>query len=115
MTGAYRKLLKKGDYVLATKYSDADPRDHWCVGFYKEKINYATVARHIVVDSEGIPFRDGGFRSVRKISIKRGKWLLDRASEIENGNHSVLWWARQPMEDSEIEAAESRGVTYGSS
>lgn len=26
--------LNSGDYALATKWSDADPKDHWCVGFF---------------------------------------------------------------------------------
>jgi len=28
------KKIKKGDYVLATKYSDGDPKDHFAVGFF---------------------------------------------------------------------------------
>lgn len=26
--------MEKGTYVLATQYSDDDPGDQWCVGFY---------------------------------------------------------------------------------
>jgi len=31
---ARRQEMKHGDYVLATKYRDGDPQDHWAVGFY---------------------------------------------------------------------------------
>ena len=32
------KPLVRGDYVLATKYADGDPRDHFCVGFLRETL-----------------------------------------------------------------------------
>ncbi len=33
-------LLCVGDYVLATKYHDGNPQDHWCVGFYHSTLDY---------------------------------------------------------------------------
>jgi hypothetical protein len=44
--------MTKGDYVLATKWSDADPGDHWCVGFYDE-LKWGD--RHIVLDNDDKP------------------------------------------------------------
>ena len=89
--------LQKGNYVLATKYSDGDPHDQWCVGFYDQQLDYKAAPRHQVVDREGRQFRGNGFRRVKKISPERGKWLLDNAGMIEMGARSLWWWVRQPM------------------
>ena len=77
---------KKGDYVLAPKYSDGNCADHWAVGFYnglliddpEERNN-----RHMVVDNEGNNFRGNGFRKVGLISDEEGKALLRHAKELE--------------------------------
>lgn len=69
-------MAKKGDYVLATKYSDGDPCDHWCVGFYENPMDYGDTVRHNVVDSKGSPFRGNGFRRVQKITPLEGSFLL---------------------------------------
>ena len=49
--------LKKGDYVLATKFSDGNPADNWCVGFYDRKETFGSTnhpdVRHFVVDGDG--------------------------------------------------------------
>lgn len=89
--------LVKGDYVLATKYSDGDPQDHWCVGFYSHMLRED---RYIIVDNRDIPFRANGFRRAKRISQERGKWLLDRVSEIEMSGRSVWGWLRVPMRTS---------------
>lgn len=70
----------KGDYVLATKYSDGDPGDHWCVGWYDRPL---LPDRHIVVDSAGKPFRANGFRHVTKIVRGEGLWMIEHIPEIE--------------------------------
>jgi hypothetical protein len=49
-------MMKQGEYVLATKYSDGHPQDQWCVGYYAE----AYGDRHIVADGNGLPFRASG-------------------------------------------------------
>ena len=88
----------KGDYVLATKYSDGDPKDHWAVGFYAAELsNYKPAIRHDVVDGNGKPFRGNGFRRVAKISRERGAWLLANATDIENSGRSVWYWKRATM------------------
>jgi hypothetical protein len=80
----------KGDYVLATKYSDGDPHDQWCIGFYDKGEN----GRHYVIDSEGNQFRHNGFRRVAKISNNRGKWLLENKDSIEFSGKSLWHFSR---------------------
>ena len=87
---------QKGDYVLATKYDDGDPQDHWAIGFY-DSLTHHEPPRHNIVDSEGALFRGNGFRRVKKISAERGEWLLDNSKLIEAGGRSVWWWVRQKM------------------
>jgi hypothetical protein len=79
--------LKRGDYVLATKWSDGYPRDHFAVGFF---LGILRNERYIVVDSGGVPFRAGGFRRVAKISPECGAWIVSHSKEIEQGSRS-LW------------------------
>jgi hypothetical protein len=74
--------MKQGDYVLATKYSDGDPRDHWCVGFYKKSFQAGTQTRHDIVDEGGSLFRHNGFRRVQHISRQEGGWLIESKNEI---------------------------------
>lgn len=87
------KKLKIGDYVLATKWSDGDPKDHWCIGIYSGEEN----GRHYVVDKNGNNFRGNGFRRAKKITSNRGKWMLDRSEEIEHSGRSVWGWLRAAM------------------
>lgn len=84
--------LLAGDYVLATKYSDGDPQDHWCVGFLHSMLPKAGGDRFQVVDSDGNQFRGNGFRRVQKIGANEGKWLLEHAAEIEASERSVWDW-----------------------
>jgi len=72
--------MNVGDYVLATKYSDGDPGDHWCVGFY-DGLKYGD--RHFVIDNDGKQFRANGFRRVENISDAEGRWLIEHMAEIE--------------------------------
>jgi hypothetical protein len=85
--------MTKGDYVLATKWRDGDPRDHWCVGFYDDERD----GRHYVTDEKGIQFRANGFRRVKKIPQKRGEFLLKNTSTITSGFRSLWWWVRCSM------------------
>ena len=88
------KQLQKGDYVLATKYGDGDPQDHWCVGFFDSMLGKTGLDRYNIVDFEGKLFRGNGFRRAKKISKARGEFLLKHAKEIEMSYHSVWWWVR---------------------
>jgi uncharacterized protein YegL len=86
---------KQGDYVLATKYGDGDPKDHWAVGFYSH-FDQAR-ERHFIMDSKGRQFRANGFRRVKKISSLRGQFILDHADLIGVSRRSLWWWVRTSM------------------
>jgi hypothetical protein len=88
--------LKKGDYVLATKYSDGDPGDHFVVGFYDRQMEQykAPDIRHMIHDGEGKQFRANGFRRVAKISSERGRFIVNNMKEIEQSHHGVWFFSR---------------------
>lgn len=71
--------ITNGEYVLATKWGDGDPGDHWGVGFYDRFEN----GRHYVVDSAGKQIRGNGFRRVGRITADVGRWLLSAAKSLE--------------------------------
>lgn len=71
--------ITKGEYVLATKWGDGDPGDHWGVGFYDRFEN----GRHYVVDGSGQQIRGGGFRRAGRITMEVGIWLLSAAKSLE--------------------------------
>jgi len=77
--------------VLATKFSDGDPGDHWGVGFYDGERN----GRHYVKDGEGNQLRGNGFRRVGRIHKDAGALLLIAAREWEKralaGENLNLW------------------------
>lgn len=88
------KELTEGDYVLATKYSDGDPRDQWAIGWYAG----CQGDRHFVTDDAGQQFRANGFRRVRRISGHQGAYLLTRKADIEMSSISLWGWLRRcPM------------------
>lgn len=70
----------KGDYVLATKFSDGDPGDAWAVGFYDRRDG----DRHYVVDGDGQQIRGNGYRRVGLITHEFGAWLLANAAALES-------------------------------
>ena len=90
----YNELLA-GDYVLATKYSDGDPQDQWCVGFFDSILPKKSGIRFQVVDGNGKLFRKNGFRKVMKISKNEGQWLLEHVREIETSGRSLWEWLDQ--------------------
>lgn len=91
--------LVKGDYVLASKWSDGDPQDAWCIGFFEEyKEEWE---RYIIVDNEGKPFRANGYRRAKKISYQRGAWMLGHKEMIEQSSRSVWYWVRHSIKDYE--------------
>jgi len=87
-------ILKKGDYVLATRWSDGDPQDAWCVGFYG-KFNGETRSYEVSLSFDSI--RSSRYRKVKKISKKRGEFLLKNKELIESGSKSLWWWSRQSI------------------
>ena len=91
--------IKEGDYVVATKYADGDPADHFCIGFYDGSFRHFSETRHLVVDGEGKQFRNNGFRRVAKVSVERGTWMVEHLALIKRMGHrfGVWHWLRQPM------------------
>jgi hypothetical protein len=73
--------MQKGDYVLAHKWSDADPGDHWCVGFYDHPMRGGE--RHMIVDGDGKPFRGNGFSYVVPITDAQGRWMIEHIPAID--------------------------------
>lgn len=92
--------MKKGDYVLATKWSDADPGDHWCVGFYDE-LKWGD--RHIVLDNDGKPFRANGFRRVYPITDAEGRWMIEHIPEIDK----TMFWTDEMDDGTEFRRGKS--------
>ena len=72
--------LNIGDYVLASKYSDADPGDPWAVGFLNEIID----GRYFVGNDDIHSFRFSGYRHCVKIPEYIGDWLLKNAEVLES-------------------------------
>jgi hypothetical protein len=87
--------MQKGDYVLATKWSDADPGDHWCVGHYDE-LKYGD--RHMVVDNDGKQFRANGFRHVYPITDAEGRWMIEHIPEIDK----TMFWTDERDDGTEF-------------
>src|SRR5882672_8973073 len=99
-----------GAYVLATKYSDGDPGDHFAVGWLKEIDDRYGQRRYMVVDAAGKSFRANGFRRCETITAERGDWLVKHFPEIEahpfrvNDEDQIIgksvWdWANDPMDE----------------
>jgi hypothetical protein len=87
-----RRMIAIGDYVLATKYSDGDPCDHFCVGFVKEIITTHSPHRYDVVDSDGKSFRGNGFRKASKITQQEGEILVNMFPIIGDKPGRSIWW-----------------------
>jgi len=82
-------ILIQGDYVVATKWSDGDPNDHFCIGSFKSMTWHN---RYNIVDDHGELFRHNGFRKVRKINEEVGAELVAHINEIQKSNISVWDW-----------------------
>lgn len=72
-----------GTYVLATKYDDGDPGDHYAVGFYDGCYNHHGEARFLVRDSEGNLFRANGFRRCEPVSKEEGEALIGSFPDLK--------------------------------
>lgn len=83
--------LRKGDYVLATKYEDGDPCDHFCIGFLKGVLRKGSQIRYDVVDNDGKLFRGNGFRKVEKITAEEGKEMLSIFPQISDRSGPSVW------------------------
>lgn len=81
--------IQNGDYVLATRWSDGDPRDPWFIGFYDGNNGNDKLIRHYVTGNDGVRFRPGGYTRVKKISAEMGAWLLANQEAIEASGRSL--------------------------
>ena len=79
--------MQIGEYVLATKYDDGDPCDHFVVGF----ISGYSGGRWMVVDGQNRPFRANGFRRVEKITHDEGTKLCEMMSTIGDRVGKSVW------------------------
>ena len=89
-----------GNYVIATQYHEGNPNDHFAVGWLLDEIyDHDGELRYVVVDDEGLPFRNNGFRRCIRISARRGQWFVEHLAVLEyfKDKHSVWWWFRQPF------------------
>lgn len=86
---SHRYAAEVGDYVLATKYSDGDPCDHFYVGFVS---GYTHHGRYLIVDNEGKNQRANGFRRVEKITHEEGAALVALMPQIGDRRGKSLWW-----------------------
>ena len=89
------KIIKVGDYVLATRWSDGDSQDPWCVGFYA---GVSETGSHVVSYGDGL---SRTFRKVKKISKARGDFIIKNKPAIERMNKSLLWWSSVSMKSVE--------------
>lgn len=71
-----------GDYVLASHFSDADPRDPWVIGFvWKIESVHDTV--YYYVRSDDGRCNERGFKYCRKISPEFGReWLASYEADF---------------------------------
>lgn len=100
---------EKGDYVLATKYSDGDPGDPWAVGYYLGNFDHYGQTRHLVGDENGKSFRANGYRCVGPVAADFGNWLLSVARELERSPPgSVNLWGMQEGTTRAMEAMENQ-------
>jgi hypothetical protein len=93
--------VRIGELVVATRYSDGDPADAFCVGFYNGFYVDRGEKRHLVVDGKGKSFRAKGFRRVAPVGKQRGAWILHHLPHIEEmkDRYSVWHWYRAPWRE----------------
>ena len=95
--GEMKKPLVVGDYVLATKYTDGDPCDHFHVGFFRGMlvdVNGKTTDRFLIDDGNGNLARANGFRRCERISARVGAALCAAMPIIGDRRGRSVWWWR---------------------
>lgn len=97
--------MDKGDYVLATKYNDGDPKDHFCIGLYDGKLftrDGVETDRHMIVDSDGKLFRANGFRRCQKVSDANRALFANNVQLLEKCSASIWYWYYHPKQFQEL-------------
>ena len=95
------KNLKEGDYVMASKYQDGDPHDHFVIGFFDGMLydnKGQPTNRFMVKNSKGVHFRANGFRRCERISQRVGDILVNNINIMEMGSCSVWYWRHHPQQ-----------------
>jgi hypothetical protein len=82
-------LLPVGSYVLATKWEDGDPGEHFFVGFVS---GYTRHGRYLIADGAGKIQRANGFRRAEKITADEGAALVAMIPRISDRSGQSLWW-----------------------
>jgi len=70
--------IKPGEYVFASRYSDADPGDPWCVGYVTD---VRVKAGYLIIGE----YSTRGWRHARRITAEQGQRILERYPAMENG------------------------------
>lgn len=84
--------MNKGDYVFATKYTDGDPGDAFCLGFYDGELPGKGARRHLVLNDAGQQFRPNGFRRCEPITHDEGLYIIQLIADgIEQSPGASLW------------------------
>jgi hypothetical protein len=81
-------LLPVGTYVLATKYGDGHPCDHFFVGFVAD---YTHDGRYLIVDNDGKHQRHNGSRRAERITPDEGAALIAMIPDISDRGGESLW------------------------
>ena len=92
--GTHCSAADVGDYVLATKYNDGDPCDHFYVGFVS---GYTHHGRYLIADNDGNNQRGNGFRRVEKITQEEGHKLVAMMPMIGDRIGPSVWWHLSEM------------------
>jgi len=84
------KLTREGSYVLATKYKDGDPCDHFFVGWVTGMTWHG---RYLCADAPagGENQRGNGFRRAEPITGQEGHWLVSIFPSITDKPGPSLW------------------------
>lgn len=88
------KPIQFGDYVLATKYRDGKPGDPWEIG----RVSQMVTDPGDMITGTKYRLHSGLFyRRARRITLKRGAWLVDHIPDIERSGVSLWGWLRTSM------------------
>lgn len=85
--------IKIGDYVVATKWRDGDPRYPYSVGY----VEFITREGYYLKDHEGRPLNSLAYQRCKKISTTLGKLLHQSVPILEGKKGKSIWyWVYHP-------------------